>query len=70
MKLRPSLAAVVALVLVVVVAPEATGKGAGGIPQATSNIPAVHRNACRGVGVLLGACRPARIRRSTSSLGK
>ncbi len=39
MKLRASLAAVVALVLVVVVAPEATGKGAGGIPQATSNIP-------------------------------
>jgi len=39
MKLRASLAAVVALVLVVVVAPEATGKGAGGIPRATSNIP-------------------------------
>jgi hypothetical protein len=39
MKLRASLAAVVAVVLVVVVAPEATGKGAGGIPQATSNIP-------------------------------
>jgi len=39
MKLQASLAAVVALVLVVVVAPEATGKGAGGIPQATSNIP-------------------------------
>ena len=37
MKLRASLAAVVALV--VVVAPEATGKGAGRIPQATSNIP-------------------------------
>jgi hypothetical protein len=39
MKLRASLAAVVALVLVVVVAPEATGKGAGRMPQATSNIP-------------------------------
>jgi hypothetical protein len=39
MKLRASLAAVVAFVLVVVVAPAATGKGAGGIPQATSNIP-------------------------------
>jgi hypothetical protein len=39
MKLRASLAAVVTLVLVVVVAPEATGKGAGGIPQATINIP-------------------------------
>jgi len=39
MRLRASLAAVVALVLVVVVAPGATGKGAGGIPQATSNIP-------------------------------
>ena len=39
MKLRASLAAVVALVLVVVAAPEATGRGVGRIPQATSNIP-------------------------------
>ena len=39
MKLRASLAAVIALVLVVVVAPGATGKGAGGIPQATTDIP-------------------------------
>ena len=39
MKLRASLAAVVAFVLVVVVAPAATGKGAGGIPQATTDIP-------------------------------
>ena len=37
MRLRGSLAAVLALVLVVVVVPEATGKG--GTPQATSNIP-------------------------------
>src|SRR6478735_7497480 len=39
MKLQASLAGVVALVPIVVVAPAATGEGAGGSPQAASNIP-------------------------------